>query len=231
MYNLLTTGSAMKRRRAFAAFTLIELLVVIAIIAILASLLLPVLARAKAKARDISCVNNLKQVGLGIRLWSGDQSDKYPWNVETNRGGAMNALDWTDNFRVCSNELRTPKILLCPTELDKRPGDTWATTRGDMNVSYLFSKYANELKSLTMLVGDRNVTGGGGGLDAFWNIYLGTSIDAAWDPKMHVRKGHLAMTDNSVRKTTTPMLRDQISLEITTGSTNMVILSKPRGIF
>jgi len=106
---------------ARAGFTLIELLVVIAIISILAALLFPVLSSAKAKAQQTACLNNLKQISIGIHLYADDHDDTLPGIVITND------MPWSYQWRffkeltksydgLSGESLPQDKLFACPSD-------------------------------------------------------------------------------------------------------------------
>src|ERR1051325_1816627 len=100
-----------KDRRGRQGFTLIELLVVIAIIALLASMLLPALSKAKGKAQQVYCLNNMKQLSTGTHLYTGDNAEWFP-PIQASMGSFETS--WRSYiFRYVGEN---PNVYDCPVE-------------------------------------------------------------------------------------------------------------------
>jgi prepilin-type N-terminal cleavage/methylation domain-containing protein/prepilin-type processing-associated H-X9-DG protein len=130
------------------AFTLIELLVVIAIIAILAAILFPVFGRARENARRTSCASNLKQIGLGLMMYTQDYDENYPaaGMSPTANGPLALGFGWAGDIYPY---VKSPQLFVCPSDsselvapFNTTPYTTYPRISYSINASIFYNLYA-----------------------------------------------------------------------------------------
>ena len=182
------------------AFTVLEGLVVVVVLLLLLAILLPTLNPPRRHASQFNCVNNLKQVGIACRIWEGDHGDNYPMNVPVAQGGAQELIA-TGNvaacFQVMSNELMTPKLLVCPADTRHVAATNFATVLQATNLSYFIGFSVTENDPQASLCGDANLMQNGHSISAgILDLWTNT---ASWTRDRHGEVGYVLFTDGSVQ--------------------------------
>lgn len=160
-------------------------------------------------AQRINCINNLKQIGLCYRIWSGDNGDKFPSWVSTNAGGTMELVTAGfafPDFVVMSNELGTPKIIVCPGDRKRSYVIDFARLKSDANLSYFTAPEADETLPELWLSGDRNLATNGIALKHGLTT-MPTNGAVSWTSQIHKHQGNLCLADGSVCQFTDPRLQ------------------------
>jgi hypothetical protein len=181
-----------------AAFTRWDLIICLAAVGMLA-VWLPLLARSKPRVCRIGCVSNLKQIGLGFRMWSNDHEDQFPWRLSTNEGGTLEYAESRDTFRhfvAASNELNSPRILNCPQDHTRSRTNLFDFLSNE-NISYFVEIKTNG--NQLYLSGDRFLSTNKSVRSGLMTISTAKSL--RWVPGAHVESGNIAFSDGSATET------------------------------
>jgi len=197
--------------------SLLEVFIIVAAIGLLIVFLLPMLAsRSRVPAARVRCVSNLKQVGLGFRIYADDQEDQFPWMVSTNfnptnTSGSReltNSPEVFRHFQAASNELASPKILICPKD-DQRNNAPDFANFSNRNASYFVNLDVAPSQPQTLLSGDRNIIGGKMVSPNLMLAPIGGPL--SWTESMHVRQGNVGLADGSVQQLISQKVNQQVA--------------------
>lgn len=181
----------------------------IAVAMILVAIALGGLARGRARSRMVSCNCHLKQVGLAFRVFANDHGDAFPQAVSNRQGGSLEDLSGVDafpHFRAMSNELSTPRVLVCPADT-RRPASSFQTL-SNANISYFLSLDALDTYPQSLLSGDSNLTTNGVAVRSGL-LVLTTNSALGFSQRRHRGSGMILLGDGSAQTFNGARLKDQ----------------------
>jgi prepilin-type N-terminal cleavage/methylation domain-containing protein/prepilin-type processing-associated H-X9-DG protein len=190
------------------AFTLTEMLVVLVLVALLLGLLIPALKKSKAHESRINCLSNLKQIGLAMRMTSNEHGGRFPWEVPRAEGGSLECLSSAEVFRhflSTSNQLVTPKYLLCPQDVERQKARTWDRI-SNSNLSYFAGFDAATDKPQSILSGDRTLAFDG--TNAVGLVVIRSNTDVRITRGFHAGGMNIALGDGSAQQVTVSAARN-----------------------
>ena len=197
---------------------------VICLLAVVAVLLLPALAAAKRKHSHLDCINNLKQMALGFKMWAGDNGDKYPMQFAITNDATMKLVSDGNAYvlwQTISNELVTPRLLACPEDKQRTEAVSFTQNFSDANISYFYGLDADDSHPQMILAGDDNLAVNGvrvrPGILNLW-----TNAAVGWTTERHGGAGNVALADGSAQPTTSSSLLQLV--QQTGGATNRLVI-------
>ena len=189
-----------------AGFTRTETVCVIAGVILLSAIFLGAQAPENAERHArITCVNQLKMIGLAFRMYSNDHHDRFPMLIEEKEGGSKEAVEKEQvykHFQGIAEELQKAQLASCPAD-ERKPAENFKDLRNE-NISYFVAPDADETKPTLLLSGDRNITNG---LPVKASILeLPANRSAGWTGALHKQSGQIGLSDGSVQVTKIPQL-------------------------
>jgi hypothetical protein len=187
------------RLHAYSSLDLLALVLAVVVVVVLG--LAYVRQLGMTKARRITCVSHLKNIGLSFRVWAGEHGEKYPAQVSVTNGGLMELANVGvafPSFLAISNELSTPKLLICPDDRNRQFVATFAALT-DTNLSYLINLDADSISPQALLIGDRNLATNNVALKPGLAT-LHTNSPVSWTGELHAHQGNIGLADGSVQQ-------------------------------
>jgi len=205
-------------RRRGSGLTRLDLLALLGGLAVLAMMGLPGLAGAKANTQQAQCFANLRLIGRGVAMWGFDHGNRVPCRTPQSEGGTMLGVRpgnaWVE-WQVMSNELGSPKVLVCPGDTETKKiarsfttspdgGFLNANYRGNA-LSYFIGLDVYPERPSDVLAGDRNfqvdltITSCSSGINSAQCVFSDGNSSSRWTNGIHWPSGNVLLFDGQVR--------------------------------